>query len=201
MDFKGNFAAQDGNKYNSKFFPPNPAVFNLTNHVNREPLLRLVQQTILYHVRNGHTLIELWKDAYDTKYVESETEPYSLYLTAARKTIGRMIHFDFGKRSGGKRQLDFSALEALAKELPRTDTKTEVRAKMDSPSPINPVEPRFSLLAPEFSPEKPVGDKTIAEPDIKEEDTPSEDATTDPRLVSFEERYKRLGVRIASERQ
>ena len=117
-----------------------------------------------------------------------------------------MIHFDLGKPTEGKGQLDCSTLEALAKELPhtntnRTDTKIEVRAKTDFPSPINPVEPRFSPLAPEFLPEKLVGDEIIAEPDTKEEDTPAEDVTSDPRLVSFEERCRRLGVRIASERQ
>ncbi|KAI1800321.1 hypothetical protein F4811DRAFT_556919 [Daldinia bambusicola] len=201
MDLGANAEAQDGSKYTSKFFPPNPAILNLINQANQEPLLHLVRQTILHHRRNGHSLIALWKDAFDAGHAEPETGPYSLYLIAVRKTVGRMFNLNFNESIKAKEQLEFGLPKALAKELPHTGPGAEVDVKTESLSSANPVRTRFSPLAPEFLPRKHVADKTIGKLAKEEEDSRSANNTSDPRLASFEERCRRLGVRIASSKE
>ncbi|KAI1652392.1 hypothetical protein F4813DRAFT_378104 [Daldinia decipiens] len=193
MDFQGDIA-QDGSKYTSKFFPPNPAVLNLANHANREPLMHLVQQTILYHVRNGNPLVRLWKDAYDAGYIEGTTAPYSQYLLAVRKMTGRMLNSEFNQeKTKTMVQVQSEILKALAKEISHVGTQPIAQVKPESPTLVKIVQARFSPLSPEFSPEK-----FAAKSNSEEEQHLAEYKPSDARLVSFEERCKKRGLRIAS---
>ncbi|KAI1463248.1 uncharacterized protein F4812DRAFT_463941 [Daldinia caldariorum] len=200
MDPGANADAQDGSKYISKFFPPNSAIFSLVNQANQEPLFHLVRQTILHHMRSGHSLIELWKEAFDAGYAETETGPYSLYLTAVRKTLGRMFNLDFNKPTKASEQLEFGPPKALAEGLLPTGPGTEAVVKTESPSPANPVRTGLSPLAPSFLPGKPVADKPARKLVKKEEDSHPK-KTVNPRLASFEKRCKKLGVRISSAKE
>ncbi|KAF3065750.1 hypothetical protein GL218_09388 [Daldinia childiae] len=193
MDSQGD-TAHDGSKYTSKFFPPSPAVLNLANHANREPLMQLVQQTILYHVRNGNPLVRLWKDAYDAGYIQGTAAPYSQYLLAVRKMTGRMLNSEFNQeKTKTAVQVQSEILKALAKEISYAGTQTVAKVKMESPTPVKLVQARFSPLAPEFSPEKSTAKSTS-----EEEQHPAEYKPNDARLASFEERCKKRGLRIAS---
>ncbi|KAI0844329.1 hypothetical protein F5Y00DRAFT_266652 [Daldinia vernicosa] len=194
MDSQGYAVARDGSKYTSKFFPPNPAVLNLANLANREPLMHLVQQTILYHVRNGNPLVRLWKDAYDAGYIEGSAAPYSQYLLAVRKMTGRMLNSEFNQeKTKTTVQVQSEIIKALAEELCYVGTPTVAEVKTESPSPVNLAQARFSPLAPEFSPEKSAVKSTSEEVQHTVEYKPS-----DARLASFEERCKKRGLRIAS---
>ncbi|KAI0106823.1 hypothetical protein F4814DRAFT_452034 [Daldinia grandis] len=194
MDSLGDAGARDGSRYTSKFFPPNPAIVNLGNHANGEHLMHLVQQTILYHMRNGNPLVRLWKDAYDAEYLEGATTSYSHYLLAVRKMTGRMLNSEFNQeKTKTTAQIQSEILKALAKEISYVGTQTEVEIKIESPSPVKLVQAGFSPLAPEFSPEKSATKSTS-----EEEQHPAEYKPSDARLASFEERCKKRGLRIAS---
>ncbi|KAI2783893.1 hypothetical protein F4815DRAFT_458421 [Daldinia loculata] len=156
--------------------------------------MHLVQQTILYHVRNGNPLVRLWKDAYDAGYIEGTTAPYSWYLLAVRKMTGRMLNSEFNQeKTKTMVQVQPEILKALVKEISYVSIQTVAEVKTEPPTPVKLVQARFSPLAPEFSPEKSAA-KSISE----EEQHPAEYKPSDARLTSFEERCKKRGLRIAS---
>ncbi|KAL7620121.1 hypothetical protein AAE478_009113 [Parahypoxylon ruwenzoriense] len=184
---------EDGSKqkYTSKYFPLDiNAIPRNADEALLESLTVYATDEIYRQLRNGIGIHELWKDAYESVNGEHPSELDRQYAMIVRKLTARIIaNGMFGKPDD---------CLSIALGFPPSAL---AEASRDGESASGPNTPSPSLSQPNLSKLNPQAQAFSPAPAVKDTPNPSATEPTPQRLVSFEDRCRKLGLRISSPKE
>ncbi|KAI0881371.1 uncharacterized protein GGS22DRAFT_192460 [Annulohypoxylon maeteangense] len=195
--------------YTSKYFPPSNIIYSSQGDDahNMGFLVGFAEAQVKLRIHEGVLLIRLWSDAYDALDAKQESVIYQQYLMLVRKIAGRMIgeQLDPGKArnrplilrktssvtskvnydEGARTEASTQAPKILTHNLSTATPPQRSTSLGISAGKLNPHAVKFS--SPN-APAKKGGDKP-----------PHGEPTSSMSCVTtFEERCKKLGLRVSS---
>ncbi|KAI2467604.1 hypothetical protein F4781DRAFT_304443 [Annulohypoxylon bovei var. microspora] len=204
--------APNGNgkqKYTSKYFPPNNIIYSgpIDDTGMWGFLAGFAETQIKHRVREGILLIRLWFDAYDAVDLEQQTDPYQQYLMLVRKIAGRMIGEELSPEKAGTRPpFPKKAITAVAKANHDEGPSTRAQAQAQASKALVP-NPNISMLSqrstslgmPSLANAEPHTTAfTSSQTRTEEKSRHAEPNSTTASVASFQERCKKLGLRVSS---
>ncbi|OTA57413.1 hypothetical protein K449DRAFT_437278 [Hypoxylon sp. EC38] len=174
----------------SKYFPRDGVLYS---HPMDEDAFELMTRLAEYQVKDqackGIPIIRLWLDAHAAEDPSNAADSYQQYLVIVRKTAGRLL----AQELQGQQVLSVPAMPApgvMAKGGHDGEASTSAQApKAMFPELETPALGKLNPQAKPFSPSTSASKQTLR---------PDETKSAEDGLACFEERCKKLGLRVSS---
>ncbi|OTA94940.1 hypothetical protein M434DRAFT_29313 [Hypoxylon sp. CO27-5] len=174
----------------SKYFPRDGVLYpHPMDEEAFEVITRLAEYQVKDQAYKGIPLIRLWLDAHAAGDPSNAADPYQQYLMVVRKTAGRLL----AQELQGQQVLSAPAMPApgvMAKGGHNGEASTPAPApKAMFPELGTPALGKLNPRAKPFSPSTSASKQTLRLDETK---------SAEDGLASFEERCKKLGLRVSS---
>ncbi|KAI1459841.1 hypothetical protein F4805DRAFT_455228 [Annulohypoxylon moriforme] len=196
-------------EYTSKYFPPNDIIFSgpRDDAHNMGFLAGFAEAQVKLRVREGVLLIRLWSDAYDALEIKQTSDTYQQYLMLVRKIAGRMIGEQLDPKQARNKPLFPGSFIPVAAKVD-SDEGASAQAPAQTPKALAP---KPSMVMPSqrsTSLQTPMGNLNLHTTKLSSPGTPVKKENEEPRrdeaesspacVTAFQERCKRLGLRVSS---